>query len=169
MGLPQVLKNFNVFGDGNSYQGKVDEVELPKLSRKLEDYQAGGMSGPVSDDRGMEAMKLTCTYGGIMREVLNQWGATTHDGVQIRFAGAYQAADSDTPVAVEVVVRGRHKEIDMGTAKPADGSPFKVETSISYYKLTMDGDDVLEFDFINMIEKVNGVDKLSKIRTAIGL
>lgn len=169
MGLPQKLRFFNVFNDGNSYQGEVTELELPKLTRKLEDYQSGGMAAPIADDRGMEALTLTHTYGGIMRGILNQWGEGKHDGVQIRFAGSYQAADSDTPVAVEVTVRGRHKEIDFGSQKAADDTSFKVETRLSYYKLTMNNEDVIEIDLLNMVEKVNGVDRMEKHRQAMGL
>lgn len=169
MGLPRKLKNYNVFNNGNNYMGQVAEVNLPKLKRKTEDYRAGGMNGPVKIDFGNEAMSMEWTCGGIMREVLGQYGVMKHDGVQLRFAGAYQSEDSDTPDAVEVVVRGRHSEIDLGNAKPASDTAFKVVTDISYYKLTINGEDVIEIDFINMVEKINGQDLLAKMRSAIGL
>lgn len=169
MGLPSKLKNFAVFNDGNNYQGQVTEVTLPKLTRKLEDYRAGGMNGPIKLDYGQEGMSIECTYGGLMRTVLDQWGVPTHDGVQMRFAGAYQAEDNPNPDAVEVVMRGRHGEMDFGNAKPGDDSPFKVKTELSYYKLTINGEDIIEIDLVNMIEKINGVDNLAKVRTAIGL
>ncbi|KLB47455.1 phage major tail tube protein, partial [Xanthomonas euvesicatoria] len=51
---------------------------------------------------------------------LNQYGATTHNAVQLRFAGAYQRDDATEVDAVEVVVRGRHSEIDPGTGKSGD-------------------------------------------------
>lgn len=169
MGLPAKLRDFNVFNDGNSYQGQCTEVKLPKLARKLEDYKAGGMRGAIKDDRGIEELVLEHTYGGIMRDILKQFGAVKHDAVQIRFAGAYQASDSDTPIATEVVVRGRHKEIDMGDQKPDDDTAFKVQTVASYYKLTMDGEVIIEIDLLNNVEKIGGVDTRDKIRKAIGL
>jgi P2 family phage contractile tail tube protein len=39
----------------------------------------------------------------------------------------------------------------------------------SYYKLSMNGEDLIEMDFINMVEKINGVDLLQQLRNAIGL
>jgi len=48
MGLPRKLKNFNLFQNGVSFMGMVPEVTLPKLSRKMEEYRAGGMSGSCS-------------------------------------------------------------------------------------------------------------------------
>lgn len=169
MGLPSKLKNFAVFNDGNNYQGQVTEVALPKLTRKMEDYRGGGMNGPIKIDYGQEGMSMETTYGGLMQSVLKQWGIQTHDGVQMRFAGAYQAEDQANPDAVEVVIRGRHSEFDFGNAKPADDSPFKVKTELSYYRLTINGEDIIEIDLVNMIEKVDGVDLQAKNRTAIGL
>ncbi|WP_181015454.1 phage major tail tube protein, partial [Pseudomonas amygdali] len=39
----------------------------------------------------------------------NQYGATRHNAVQLRFAGAYQRDDTAEVDAVAVVVRGRRR------------------------------------------------------------
>lgn len=169
MAFPSKLKNFNLFNDGNNYQGQVAEIDLPKLTRKTEDWRGAGMGGAVKVDMGQEAMQMEWTCGGMMRGVLAQWGVTKHNAVLLRFAGAYQAEDSDTPDAVEVVVRGRHSEIDMGKAKAGDETSMKITTQLTYYKLSINGEDVIEIDMIAMIEKVGGVDRLAAVRTAIGL
>ena len=94
----------------------------------------------------------------------------TEDGAKdLGPPGAYQSEDSTRPDAVEIVVRGRHTEIDMGSAKPGDDTSFKVSTSCSYYKLSINSEAIIEIDFINMIEKVGGDDLLAGLRTAIGL
>ena len=120
MALPTTLKNFNVFGDGNSFAGQVSEVQLPKLGRKMEAWRGGGMIGEIDADMGLEGLLLEHTYGGLMRPILSQWGLQMHDGALIRFAGAYKAEDSEAVDSVEVVVRGRHKEIDLGQLLQAD-------------------------------------------------
>lgn len=167
--LPSKLKFMNLFNDASSYMGEIAEVVLPKLTRKMEEWRGGGMARPIMADMGGEALQLEWTCGGIMRGVLDQYGVTTHDGVQLRFAGSYRAEDKADPVAVEVVVRGRHSEIDLGTAKVGDDTAFKVVTQVSYYKLTIDGQEVIEIDVLGMVEKVNGVDRLLKDRKAIGM
>lgn len=169
MGMPKKLKNFNLFGDGNSYQGEVDEVVLPKLTRKMEEWRGSGMRGPIKWENGMEAMTLEWTVGGLMRPVLQQWGVTTHNGLQLRFAGGYQAAGSDKVDAVEIIVRGCHSEIDMGAAKVGEDTSMKILTEVSYYKLSINGEDVIEIDFLGMVEKVNGNDSMQALRQAIGL
>lgn len=169
MGLPSKLKNFNLFNDGESYMGQVPEVTLPKLSRKMEDYRAAGMSGPVSVDFGNEAITLEWTAGGIIKAALKQYGAGKHGAVQLRFAGAYQNDDDGAVLAVEVVVRGRHKEIDMGGAKIADDTAHKFTTACSYYKLTINNEVIMEFDFMSGVENIGGTDRNADIRKAIGL
>lgn len=168
MALPKKLKNLNLFNDGASYLGQVAEVTPPTLSRAMEDYRGGGMSGPVKIDNGQEAIDLEWKAGGIMRDTLRQYGITRHDGVQLRFAGAYQRDDTGAVDAVEIVVRGRHQEISLGSAKAGDDTEFSVKTACSYYKLTINGTVEIEIDLINMIEIVGGVDRLAAQRQAIG-
>ncbi|VWD61445.1 major tail tube protein [Burkholderia lata] len=169
MGMPRKLKGFNLFQNGENFVGQVVEVTLPKLTRKMEDYQGGGMSGPIKVDFGQEGIQLEWTCGGFMRSVLGQYAITKHDGVLLRFAGGYQSEDSTSVDAIEIVIRGRHSEIDPGTAKSKEDTAFKVTTVASYYKLSVNGLDVIEIDFVNMIEKVNGNDLFAALRNAIGL
>jgi uncharacterized protein len=169
MSLPAKLRNFNLFVDGTSFIGVATEITLPKLSRKMEEYQGAGMSGPIQIDQGQEPIELEWTCGGLVQQVLKQYANRRHDGVLLRFAGAYQRADADSIDALEIVVRGRHKEFDFGSAKAGEETEFKITTAASYYKLSINNDVVIEFDFLNMIEKVNGTDNLSQIRQAIGI
>lgn len=50
MGLPRKIKNFALFQDGVSFLGQIPELNLPKLTRKTEDYQDGGMAAPIKSD-----------------------------------------------------------------------------------------------------------------------
>ncbi len=169
MGLPRKLKNFNLFQNGVSFMGLAHEVTLPKLSRKMEEYRAAGMTGPVSVDFGNEALSMEWSAGGLIGEALKQYGAHSHGAVQLRFAGAYQEDDDGTVAAVEVVVRGRYKEIDMGTAKMADDTTHKYTMACSYYKLMIDGAIVIELDFMGGVENMGGGSTNDAIRKAIGL
>jgi P2 family phage contractile tail tube protein len=169
MGVPRKLKDFNVFSDGVSYEGEIPEVTLPKLSRKMEEYRAGGMSGPISVDYGSEALTLEFSTGGLLKDALKKYAAKKHNAVQLRFSGAYQEDAEGGVDAVDVVVRGRYKEIDMGTAKSAEDGGHKFSMALSYYKLTINNEVIYEFDFINGVEIIGGVDQRADIRKAIGL
>ena len=169
MALPRKLKNMNLFNDGVSFVGVATEVVLPTLTRKLEEYRGAGMNGPVDVDLGMEKLTVEHTYGGIVRELFTQFGITRADGVLLRFAGAYQRDDTGEVDAVEVVMRGRHSEIDPGTSRSGEDTEFKATSTLSYYKLSIHGEVLVEIDMLNMVENIGGEDRLADQRAAIGL
>ena len=169
MALPNSLKNFNAFNDGKSFMGVIEELKLPKLSRKMEDFRGGGMDGPVEIDMGQEKMEIEQVCAGFVVDAYSSYGITKASGVLIRFAGAYQRDDTGDVQAVEIVVRGRHKEIDPGDAKVGDKGKTTIKSTLSYYKLTVDNKEVLEIDLLSFLFKVNGVDMFEAQRKAIGL
>ncbi|MGJ7131732.1 phage major tail tube protein [Morganella morganii] len=171
MALPHKLKNMNLFFNGDNWQGKAEEITLPKLTRKLEAYRAGGMNGAAHVDLGLEddALGMEITLGGMEAQLYKQWGIAEIDGVPLRFSGAYQRDDTGETIACEVVVRGRLSEIDPGSAKQGDNTQVKFSFKPTYYRLVWAGADLIEIDVINMVEKVDGKDRLAEQRAAIGL
>jgi P2 family phage contractile tail tube protein len=171
MALPHKLKNMNLFNDGNIYRGKAKSLTLPALGRKMESYRGGGMNGPVKTDLGMsdDGIQLEWKLGGLDLIVLKQFGAVNASGIAMRFAGSYEQDDTGEVSAVEISVRGRHETIEMGDAQPGEDTEHSITTTCSYYKLTVDNEDIIEIDLLNFIEKVGGVDMLEKQRSAIGL
>lgn len=172
MAMPRKLKLMNVFLDGYSYQGVANTVTLPKLTRKLENYRGAGMNGSAPVDLGLDddALSMEWSLGGFPDEVIwSFYAAIGADAVPIRFAGSYQRDDTGETVPVEVVMRGRQKEIDSGEGQQGEDTESKIPVICTYYKLTMNGKELIEIDTLNMIEKVNGVDRLEQHRRNIGL
>lgn len=169
MGLPRTLKDMMLFNEGNGYVGECASVTLPPLTRKMEGWRGGGMSGEVKLDMGQEPLELEATYGGPMRDILRQYGMVSVTGVYLRFVGNYQRDDDGSLDTVEVIVRGRHEEIDMGDAKPGEAGEFKTKTALAYYKLIWNGTTEIEIDPINMVEIVGGADRLAERRAALGI
>jgi len=160
----------NLFNEGESYMGQCGSVTLPKLTRKLEAWRGAGMDGAAKVDLGMgDDLDLEWTIGGVDATVLKQFGAPSANGLALRFAGSYQQDDTGDTVAVEASVRGRHEEIDMGEAKPGEDTEHKIKTALTYYKLTIDGEEVIEIDTLAMIFTVDGKDMLEDHRRNIGL
>ncbi|ROL88005.1 phage major tail tube protein [Pseudomonas protegens] len=171
MAQPRKLKNLNLFNDGNSYLGVVKSVTLPPLGRKMESYRGGGMNGSVKADLGFsdDGIQFEWKTGGLDLIALRQFGSVNASGIMLRFSGAFQQDDTGEVSTVEVVVRGRHETIEMGDASPGEDTEHSITTTCSYYKLTVDNEDIIEIDLLNFIEKVNGVDMLEKQRNAIGI
>lgn len=169
MGLPATLKNMNMFHNGESFVGQVPEVSIPKLARKMEGYRGAGMDGEIMIDLGQEAIEFEWKAGGHITSVYAGFGAATHDAELIRWVGAYQDDGTGQYKAVEITVRGRHQEIDPGTGKPGDKSEESVKTVASYYRLTVDGADVIEIDLANLVLVVGGVDRHAELRGILGI
>jgi P2 family phage contractile tail tube protein len=170
MALPKKLKMADLFNEGNSYLGQTGEITIPKLVRKFEDWRGGGMNGNVKIDLGLgdDITEFNWKLGGIDELIIEQWGAQTVSANMLRFAGSYQRDDTGETTAVEIVVRGRHEEIDFGNQKAGDDTETSVKTIWSYYKLSINNVVKVEIDIPNMIEMVNGVDLNEKHRANIG-
>lgn len=168
MAMPRKLKGVNLFNDSNNYQGVVTSVTLPKLSRKLDAYRGGGMNGAAFIDNGLEddALDMEWTIGGMDELVLTQWGASD---VPLRFTGSYQRDDTGEEIAVEVEVRGKHQSFDFGESKQGEDTETKITSKNNYFRLTFNGKELIEIDTVNMIEKVNGTDRLEQRRKNLGL
>jgi Phage tail tube protein FII len=69
--LPKILRNFNVFVDGRGYAGKIDEITLPKLTIKTDEYRAGGMDIPINIDMGMEKLEADFTFSEYVYRTLS--------------------------------------------------------------------------------------------------
>ncbi|WP_140918801.1 phage major tail tube protein [Limnobaculum xujianqingii] len=171
MALPRKFKYFNGFVNGDNYMGLIPEVELPKLSKKVEDYQAGGMPGAIAVDLGFDsgALDMGITLGGVEARLLKTWGNATADGTQFRFAGSIQDEATGEAVACEIQTRGRFTELDPGSAKAGDDTSQKYTLKNTYLKLTIAGEEIIEVDLLNMIYVVGGVDVLEKHRANCGL
>ncbi|GHT94618.1 phage major tail tube protein [Alphaproteobacteria bacterium] len=165
--LPKILKNFNVFVDGRGYAGKVEEVSLPKLSLKTDEFRAGGMDAPVEIDLGMEKLEADLTFAEYDSELIKLFGLTEGNEVALTLRGVIQSTGNADSVIINL--RGIIKEMDFGSWKPADKATLKCSISCAYYKLSIADNNLVEIDAVNMIRKINGVDQLSSHRTILGI
>ena len=165
---PRILKNMNLFVDGRGYAGRVDEIELPKLSLKTEEHRAGGMDLPIEVELGMEKLESNLTISDYDPEVFKLFGLLDRQDTPVTVRGAIQR-QGETAQAVVIALRGGWKEIDSGTWKPGDKSTLKVAVAVNYFKLTIAGQEIVEIDAINLVRKVGGVDQMADIRSAIGM
>ncbi|SFO01688.1 phage major tail tube protein [Sphingomonas sp. OK281] len=168
MRLPAKLKNWDVHVDGESYAGVAGEIALPKLAEKVEQWRGAGMLAEVDISMGLEKLEMETKFGGLVLGILRQFGATTLGGVMIRFNGAYQDDYTGSVSAAELVVRGKHVEIDPGTAKPGDNTEWTVKSTLTYVRWRVNGRTEVEIDVINCIMIINGVDLMAEIRAGMG-
>ena len=168
MGLPRKLKAMALFVDGQHYAGECTEVTPPTLERETEDYRAGGMNGPVKLDMGGSELTMTLKMAGHVAAMVAQYGGSL-SGTQLRLVQVVQADDAEAVQGVELVARGRMTKFDPGTAKVGDLTEHEYEFALTYIKWVDNGTTQVEVDYVNMIEKVGGVDRMAQTRAVLGI
>jgi len=166
--IPRVLKNFSLFVDGRGLAGQVSMLTLPKLTTKMEEYRGGGMDIPAEIDLGMEKLETSFELFEYEPDMLSLYGLADGAATQLTARGALRR-DGEAAVPMIVNMTGVVKELDHGDWKSGDTSSVKFNLALRYYKETVGGRVVHEIDVVNMIRKINGVDQLATIRTAIGV
>jgi P2 family phage contractile tail tube protein len=167
--LPRILNNYNLYIDGTSFAGRVEELTLPKLAKKTEEYQAAGMAGPIKIDLGNSLLELDFTLAEFSQEVLQKWSTTDVSGINARFLGAAIAADGAGTDAIEISVRGKWEELDFGGLKGKDKAKLKVKMPITYFRYAANSVTVIEIDQISGVESVNGSSTSDAVLKALGL
>ena len=166
--IDNVLKNFALFVDGRGYAGQADEVELPKLKVKTEEFRGGGLDAPVEIDMGMEKLEMGYTLSGFQREILGLFGIGIGLPTVLTLRGGLQDENGlVTPMMVNVA--GKTKDLDFGTWKPGDKAQCKAMMSVSYLLITHGVIPVIEIDVPNMVRRINGIDQLLPMKLALGV
>lgn len=166
--IVNILKNVNMFVDGRGFAGQVMEVNLPKLTVKMEEHRDGGMDAPAEIDMGMEKLECDFSTSRIDAGLLRSWGLAPGNQVPVTFRGVLESEDG-TVTPVVVAVRGNVKEVDYGTWKPGEKVPLKCMMAVRYYKFEHGGEVLHEIDVDNMVRIVNGTDRLAEQRAALGI
>lgn len=171
--IPKVLKGFNLFIDTVGYAGVVEEVNLPKLDLKMDEIYNGGMDAPIDVEMGMSKLECDFTLSEYTPAVITAFGlrttATSQGGgaqIPLTMRGALDG-EQNAYVPVVVSVTGALKDLDMGGFKSGERAPLKCSMTLRYYKLTIDGADLVEIEVGNMVRKINGVDQLESMRSAL--
>lgn len=164
----RLLKKFNLFIEAKGYAGEVDELQLPKLAIKTEDFQGGGMDAPMEIDVGVEKLNATISLTGYDPDVIASWGLAEGNDLQLQARGALESADGSVE-AVVVTMHGKINGLEMDPWKPAATSKLKFTINCRYYAYRQDGRTLIEIDIKNFKRVINGVDQLAGMRSAIGL
>lgn len=165
--LPQYFKNMNLFVDGKGYAGKIEEVTLPKLTIKTDEYRGGGMDAPIEIDLGMEKLEASFTVNEYDPTIFMAFGLLPGNLVNITARGALDQGGEIVPVVANMV--GGWKELDMGSWKVGEKASSKVSISCRYYKLIVNNIPTVEIDIPNMVRSIGGTDQLAETRAAIAL
>jgi P2 family phage contractile tail tube protein len=166
--IPRVLKNFSLFVDGRGYAGVVEQLTLPVLTTKMEEFRGGGMDLPAEIDMGQEKLEASFQLFEYDPNVIRLWGLADGAATQVTARGALRR-DGEDAVSMVVNLRGVVKELDMGDWQSGEKTALKFMMAVRYLKVAIGGQELVEIDVVNMVRKVGGSDQLQSIRSAIGV
>lgn len=163
--LPKVIKDAILSVEGIGYAGRVDSLDWPTLARKMEEYRAGGMHGPVEIDMGGEKLEMSFEMPEQDAALLSQFGVCSVNGMRFRINAS---AESDNPDCdsdgIEVIATGRMTELELGSYKGGDLQTTKYTIAVASFKYSRNGEPIIDIDYANNIFVVDKVDLLKKRR-----
>ena len=166
--LDDILKNMALYVDGRGYAGNVEELTLPKLTMKTEEFRNGGMDAPIEVELGMEKLECEFTLTRFDRQALSLFGLAPGQITPLTIRGVV-VSDNGVQLPVVVNLQGIVREMDPGTWKPGEKATLKIMMALRYYKLTHGLNTVHEIDIPNMVRVIDGVDQLALTRLALGV
>ncbi len=168
MKIPQVVNRYNLYRKGTKLVGLTGEVELPAVTMVTDTLEGAGTGGnmdiPVI---GLtENMDIQIPFMSLTKDLFSL--ANPGEAEDLTLRGAIQGTDPATGkisyTSIAISMRGTVKEITPGTVKSGGRMESSVTMTLSYYKIALDGETVLEIDKLNNVFVVNGDDVLKEVR-----
>lgn len=159
-----ILRNCTLWADRTSKLGQIGDVTLPVPTVKVEEMRNAGMVRPREVAMGYEKTEAGFKMPGLDPQILKLFGL--RPGVEKPFLVTGALVDEDGTVHSAVAsLRGFIKTADPGTWKPGDMAENGYSLAISYYKLEIDGDPILEVDDFDV--SIGGVSQVASIKSAL--
>lgn len=165
-----IVLGANVYLDGASQLGKVEEANLGEVKFKTIEQSALGMFGKRKAVVGVEAIEVTFKWNSFYKDALAKVGDPFKDiALQLRASGQKMSdGGQSNDFASTVHIRGQFVGYPIGNYKQHDPVEAPSTMAANYVKHEVEGVTVLEIDVDNNIFTVNGEDKLNQYRTNIG-
>lgn len=169
--IPTRLVNFNVYHDNKKLIG-VATVEMPELEAMTDTITGSGILGEVEVPilGHFSAASCTITWHTPTKQALLLSAQKSTHYLDLR--GSFQEYDAASGVyttyGVRLSMRVSPKTLSLGGLEPASATDTEREFSVFYIKAFVNDKEVLEYDPLNFIWRVNGIDQLASIRRDLG-
>lgn len=163
--LPRfILRNCMLWADRDSKLGQIGDITPPVPEAKLEEMRNTGMIKPRKVRMGYEALEFSFKMPGLDPQVMKLFGLEPGEDRPFMITGALVDEDGDEHSAV-MTIRGFLYKADHGSWKPGDMAENDLAVSVNYYKLEVDGEELIEMDDFDI--KVGGESQYRGIRNAL--
>lgn len=170
--IPEKLNDFRMFVNDSPDLKAHADVELPALNFLTETVSGAGVQGEYDSPNytHLESAKATVNWRLISDEIVDFLKPQV---LKLDLRAANQVLDSVIGKHEFTVTRAVIKGMPIGTEPGtlSKGAQYDGSTQIEvlYMKLEYEGRTLLEFDKLNYIYKVDGVDYSEPLRNALGI
>ena len=165
------LTNANIYLDGGSLLGRVEEFQCPTVAFKQSEHKALGLNGTVEYYSGIEkmegSMKWTSYYPEFMKKLANPFKA-----IRIQVRGSleeYQGGERVGQVPTVVFLTIQPKNFPLGSFQQHNNVELSTNYGCTYVRMEIDGEPITEVDVEANIFKVDGQDLLATYRQNLGI
>lgn len=169
--IPCVLINAKVYNDAREMLG-IGNVELPDFEYMTESIAGLGIAGeldiPVLGHT--KSMKMTINWNSTNKDAISLWAPKTHRiSVYASIQGWNAGEGSFSPTPLKVVALVTPTKSGIGKFEPGKKMEPASEFEITYIKMSLGGEEVLEIDKVNSICRISGTDYLATVRSHLGM
>ncbi|WP_432719843.1 phage major tail tube protein [Jeongeupia wiesaeckerbachi] len=164
------ITNANIYANGNSLIGRAEEIKLPDVAAIMAEHKALGMVGKIELPSGFDKLEGEIKWNSLYKDVA-KLAANPFKAVQLQCRSnieTYGAQGRLQEVSLVTYLTVMFKKNPLGTFKQHDNAEFASAFSATYIKQVIDGEDVLELDYMANIFRVGGEDMLADYRRNIG-
>lgn len=167
--VPEIINNFNVYNEGNALIGISGAVTLPSFDAITETISGAGILGEYETGIvGMySSMQQEIPFRVLDEDIFSIMNPTEMVDLTLR-ASQQSTVKSTGAIAYQgmrVVERGRFKNFDPGKLELGKQMDAKLTMELLYILIEVNGKTMVEYDKLNSVFKVNGVDLLQKVRS----
>lgn len=164
--IPEKINDFNAYLSGNRMIGVGASATLPTVKMKTNTISGAGIGGEIDSPTigQFESMEQEIQFNVLYSSAMEMLSPLST--VDLTFRAAQQVYDKSGGYAfkgLRVVEQGRVKEFDPGKIEKGECMEVKVKLELTYLKIEVDGEELLELDKLNGGYRVNGVDMLAGI------
>lgn len=166
--MRMVFGDFSLFLNSEGLFGKIEDLELPELKWKGEEYNGGGQMGTRDLALILDKLEAKFTSNSYERSLLGSALQSPGKQKQWKVMGSMIVPGEDEK-PFKALLTGALMEVKRGKLEPGKKANTEfVLKDITYYQEFLDGRELYEIDLLNQVLRVNGVDQMATRRRNLG-
>jgi P2 family phage contractile tail tube protein len=167
----QKVFDANVYVGNESKHGQASEVTCPDVNFIMNEYNSLGMFGTAKYVNGIEAMEASIKWTYPDNEAQKALGSAFKPvDIMVRSSKAvYDNTGLVKEVPVVMYMRGYSTKHSGGSFTPRTDVEIESAIAVNYFKLEVEGEEIIEVDSENNIYNVGGEDQFAARKENLGI